>query len=197
MVISGLSCDTGWRDDIQRAANGLRDHIGGAGDALAARLRSGALIGPGERELLALLVTDRLLSDREDDGRPLGELHPWHVQAAAAVEFLDRKPTVPHGHATRLRAEIAARHGVGPDLVKRWTTEYRKTVAKLDAQMHDRAERIVDERIARLERQGQRCRADVVRSRRERCVDKAAARLDRLGYGGDAIMRRNIRDTAK
>lgn len=191
------SLDTISTSAMYRAAKGLREGDGAQGQELANLIRSGAPIDDDVREMLALLVTDRLLWPR--NSRPPGETHPWHVQAGAAVEYLDRTASAPHGHAKAIKHDIADRLGKGSGIatVGRWVTEYRSNVAALDALMEQRAALDVDGLIDRLTVQDRIGRAALVRTHRERFVAKRIALYRRLGRDGETLMRQTIAQSSK
>lgn len=186
---------TGWTNAIYGAAKGLRDHADGAGGELAALLRSDAPMDADTREMLALLVTDRLLPDRNT--RPPGEKHPWHVQAAAAVDYRARVAAAPRGHAARIKHAIGKPLEVGESTIGAWITDYSRTVTALDAQMHAAAARVVDARIKRLEWQGRPERAALIQSHRDQFIAKQVQFLTRLGRDGASLMRQMIAINSK
>ena len=116
-----------------RAAQNLR-HGGddGAGIDLAERILSDVPLSPIERELLAQLVTDRLLPERRR-ARPAGDMHRSTVQMAAAREYLIL--TKRHGRASGkvIAGRICDRLGVKGRTLAGWVSTYRRNVQELNA----------------------------------------------------------------
>ncbi|RSV17501.1 hypothetical protein CA235_02425 [Sphingomonas sp. ABOLF] len=190
---------TGWNGAVYQAAQTKRKRIRRA--LVADLLVQAPHRTDDERAMLDLLLSDTLLPEPEA-GRPRGKkMHPWHVRVGTAFEYLDETAGAPYGHGENIRCAIAKKRTISTALIELWRTEHKKeiipAIEQIDEQVRHRAAALVQRQIDRQSHMGRDDRVRLMQDRRVELVDRQLNRLKRLGFGGEASIRRTVRNSER